>query len=298
MVLGPALRSVGKCWWACHTWSICGRSCVILTMLNAWCGCPWCPLVHWCLLRKAAYANPAPFKKRPEDPLRVLCLRVPAVFQCWSCESLRKVASVGHTCHEREVLQLQIWCRFDVPFWCLPWRAITHKVWHVMWKRMDHPDTTLLLPCFLQVGTGSAHEVLCKRTFGWLYGHRGASLIQKWAKKGCWWSWNLGNDHYNSLQGGLDGWYDDGKVVFFSRILVAVDWSHGTVDRQVLVNLTFMIVMTQWMGLLARIKQDAGHVDMLWHVHLQCFFFKGNYEIRGGWLNLQTSLDFEFNRDI
>ena len=26
-----------------------------------------------------------------------------------------------------------------------------------------------------QVGTGSAHEVLCQGTFGWLYGHRGAS---------------------------------------------------------------------------------------------------------------------------
>ena len=85
----------------------------------------------------------------------------------------------------------------------------------------------------------------------------------------------------------------DGMMMasFFSsrNFKVAVDWSHGTVDRQVLVNLTFMIVMTQWMGLLARIKEDAGHVDMLWHVHLQWFFFKGNYEIRGGWLN-QTNI--------
>ena len=30
----------------------------------------------------------------------------------------------------------------------------------------------------IQVGTGSSHEVLCQRTFGRLYGHRGASELE------------------------------------------------------------------------------------------------------------------------
>jgi hypothetical protein len=181
---------------------------------------------------------------------------------------------------------MQIW--YDVPFWCLPWRAITHKVWHVMWKRMDHPDTTLLLPCFLQVGTGSAHEVLCKRTFGWLYGHRGASLIQKWAKKGCWWSWNLGNDHYNSLQGGLDGWYDDGKFFFREFWWPWIDPIAPWIARSLWTWLSWLWWLSGWVSRpeLKKMLDMLTCYDMFIY---NDFFFKGNYEIRGGWLN-QTNI--------